>query len=124
MTRQMVRVTRLGVLLLVPAVTAVDVPRAGAQPGMQSLQPAAAAERVSSAIRLEGRVFERFFRGDPSHSSTVEGSGLGFSIVEWIVQAHGGTVVFHSEPGELTTVTIRLPAEEGSSGPGSERTTP
>jgi len=68
-------------------------------------------------VDLQGRVFERFFRGDASHSSTVEGSGLGLSIVEWIVAAHGGTVRFDSEPGALTTVTVRLPAACDRSSP-------
>jgi signal transduction histidine kinase len=53
-------------------------------------------------------VFERFFRGDTSHSSTVEGCGLGLSIAEWIVVAHKGTIQFVSTPGKLTTVTVKL----------------
>jgi len=57
----------------------------------------------------QARVFERFFRGDASHSSAVEGSGLGLSIVEWIARAHGGSVLFESGAGTLTTVTVRLP---------------
>ena len=59
---------------------------------------------------LQARVFERFFRGDASHSSAVEGSGLGLSIVQWIVEAHGGSVRLESDVGALTTVTVRLPA--------------
>lgn len=59
---------------------------------------------------LQQRVFERFFRGDVSHGSAVEGSGLGLSIVEWIARAHGGSVQFESGVGALTTVTVRLPA--------------
>ena len=57
----------------------------------------------------QARVFERFFRGDASHSSAVEGSGLGLSIVEWVARAHGGSVQFESGAGVLTTVTVRLP---------------
>lgn len=57
------------------------------------------------------RVFDRFFRGDPAHSSVVDGCGLGLSIVQWIVSAHRGTVKIESEPGKLTTVTVRLPLE-------------
>ncbi len=55
------------------------------------------------------RVFDRFFRGDPAHSNTVEGSGLGLSIAQWIVNAHGGTIQIESIPGKLTTVKVRLP---------------
>ena len=51
-------VTRPWVVLSVLALTAVDVPRAEAQPDMQSPQPAVEAERVSSAIRLDGLLDE------------------------------------------------------------------
>ena len=60
-------------------------------------------------LELQPRVFERFFRGDRSHSSAVEGCGLGLSIAQWIVQSHNGSIQFTSRPGELTTVTVRLP---------------
>jgi signal transduction histidine kinase len=56
------------------------------------------------------RVFDRFFRGDPAHSQTVEGSGLGLSIAQWIVSAHNGTIQIESVlPTKLTTVIVRLP---------------
>jgi signal transduction histidine kinase len=55
------------------------------------------------------RVFDRFFRGDPSHSSSVEGCGLGLSIAQWIVSAHGGTIEIKSDPLKLTTVKVCLP---------------
>jgi signal transduction histidine kinase len=55
------------------------------------------------------RVFDRFFRGDPAHESTVDGCGLGLSIAQWIVSAHTGTIQINSVPSKLTTVTLRLP---------------
>lgn len=55
------------------------------------------------------RVFERFFRGDSSHSNAVEGCGLGLSIAQWIVAAHGGSIRLTSQPEKLTTVAVRLP---------------
>lgn len=55
------------------------------------------------------RVFDRFFRGDPAHSDTVDGSGLGLSIAQWIVSAHGGNIQIASEPNARTMVTVRLP---------------
>jgi signal transduction histidine kinase len=61
------------------------------------------------APELQSRVFERFFRGDSSHSNAVEGCGLGLSIAQWIVAAHAGSIQLVSEPKELTTVTVRLP---------------
>ena len=38
------------------------------------------------------KVFERFYRGDPSHSSQIGGSGIGLSIVKKILEDHGGKV--------------------------------
>ncbi len=55
------------------------------------------------------RVFDRFFRGDPAHDHAVDGCGLGLSIAQWIVSAHGGTIQISSEPMKQTVVTVRLP---------------
>jgi signal transduction histidine kinase len=54
-------------------------------------------------------IFEPFFRADSSHSQVVEGCGLGLSIAQWIVTAHGGSVQITSEPNRLTVATVRLP---------------
>lgn len=54
------------------------------------------------------RVFDRFFRGDESHNSDIDGCGLGLSIVQWIANAHGGTIEIISAPKKSTTVTVRL----------------
>jgi two-component system OmpR family sensor kinase len=59
------------------------------------------------------RVFERFFRADPSRVRSSGGSGLGLSIVAALVAAHGGTVEVKSEPGIGTTFTVRLPLAAG-----------
>jgi signal transduction histidine kinase len=61
-------------------------------------------------IESQPRVFERFFRGDASHNNEIDGCGLGLSIAQWIVHAHKGSIQFVSQPGELTTVTVKLPA--------------
>jgi len=60
------------------------------------------------------RVFDRFYRGDPAHSQTVDGCGLGLSISKWIVSAHGGTIKIESAPTKSTTVTVRLPPDEAA----------
>jgi signal transduction histidine kinase len=57
------------------------------------------------------RVFDRFFRGDPAHSQTVDGCGLGLSIAQWIVSAHNGTIKIESAAAKPTTVTVRLHVE-------------
>ncbi len=55
------------------------------------------------------RVFERFFRADPSRVRSSGGSGLGLSIVAALVAAHGGTVGVDSKERVGTTFTVRLP---------------
>jgi signal transduction histidine kinase len=61
------------------------------------------------APELQPRVFDRFFRGDSSHSSAVDGCGLGLSIAQWIALAHRGSIEFASEPNKRTVVTVKLP---------------
>ena len=55
------------------------------------------------------RVFERFVRADTSRSRDRGGSGLGLSIVEAIVSAHGGSVRIRATAGGGTTVVVQLP---------------
>jgi len=57
------------------------------------------------------RVFERFYRTDVSRTRASGGSGLGLSIVQALVTAHGGRVTVRSAPGEGTCFTVRLPRE-------------
>jgi two-component system OmpR family sensor kinase len=58
------------------------------------------------------RVFERFFRADPSRSRASGGVGLGLSIVAAVAEAHGGSVAATSEPGRGATFRITLPLRE------------
>ena len=55
------------------------------------------------------RLFERFYRADSIRGRTVEGSGIGLSLVRGLVELHRGTVRLDSELDSGTTVTIRLP---------------
>lgn len=56
------------------------------------------------------RVFERFFRADPSRSRATGGAGLGLTIVRQLVEAHGGRVWAESEPGRGARLCFTLPA--------------
>lgn len=58
----------------------------------------------------QSRVFERFFRVDPSRARQVgEGSGLGLSIVDAVMKAHGGSVSVSSKLGKGATFTLHFP---------------
>ena len=59
------------------------------------------------------RVFDRFYRVDPSRSKASGGTGLGLSIVQGIVQLHRGNVQIASRPGTGTRVTLCLPTRQG-----------
>lgn len=81
-----------------------------------SLEPLDGAVRISVVDHGPGveaadrsKVFERFFRADPSRSRESGGSGLGLAIVGAIVEAHGGSVALTGTPGGGTTVAVELP---------------
>jgi len=57
------------------------------------------------------RIFEKFYRGDGELTERVKGVGLGLSLVQHIVEAHGGTVDVESREGAGSTFTIRLKTE-------------
>ena len=59
------------------------------------------------------RVFERFFRADPSRVRVGgEGSGLGLAIVDAVMKAHGGRVEVNSKIGAGATFTIVFPQKD------------
>lgn len=59
------------------------------------------------------KVFERFYRADPSRSGRVEGVGLGLSIAREIVRAHQGDLVLEPSQENWTTFAIHLPGSDG-----------
>ena len=51
------------------------------------------------------RIFDRFYRADRARDRS--GSGLGLSIVKWIVELHGWSIQAASKPGQGTVFTIQ-----------------
>jgi two-component system OmpR family sensor kinase len=84
-----------------------------------TVRPSADGSRALLSVADEGpgmdpdvasRVFDRFFRADASRGSGSGSTGLGLSIVQAVVAAHGGAVRVDSAPGRGTTFTVDLPA--------------
>jgi signal transduction histidine kinase len=56
------------------------------------------------------KIFRRFYQVDQRLSRNSSGCGLGLSIVEFIMNAHGGSVRVESQPGKGSTFTLIIPA--------------
>ncbi len=59
------------------------------------------------------KVFDKFYRADASNTA-IEGTGLGMSIVKYIVEAHGGKVWVESEFGKGTKVFFTIPFDQNA----------
>ena len=55
------------------------------------------------------RIFERFYRADPSRSRDTGGTGLGLSIVKHVAKIHRGEIKLFSQIGVGSTFTLRIP---------------
>lgn len=55
------------------------------------------------------RIFERFYRGNPTHTHKIEGIGLGLNLTREIVRAHHGELVLNSTSDGETSFTVSLP---------------
>jgi signal transduction histidine kinase len=64
------------------------------------------------APRLRDRVFERFYRVDPSRSRDKGGTGLGLSIVKHLVESMGGRVGVEANEPKGCVFWVVLPREE------------
>jgi two-component system, OmpR family, heavy metal sensor histidine kinase CusS len=54
------------------------------------------------------RIFERFYRADPSRSGRVDGVGLGLSLSREIIRAHGGELSLEGCTDGLTRFAMEL----------------
>ncbi len=59
-------------------------------------------------------IFDRFYRVDKARSLDNTGGGLGLSICQWIVQAHGGRITVQSRVGYGSTFIVSLPVSQPS----------
>jgi signal transduction histidine kinase len=75
------------------------------------------ADRIRVDIRDSGigiapeetdRIFERFYRCEKSRSTP--GNGLGLSLAQTVIDAHGGTLQVRSTPNEGSVFTVTLPS--------------
>lgn len=59
-------------------------------------------------------IFDRFYRVDQARTRTTaqSGSGLGLSIAQGLVQAHGGTITLTSTPNQGTTIILQFPTNQ------------
>ena len=69
---------------------------------------------VGIALEDQARIFERFYRVDPSRSRETGGTGLGLAIVKHIALNHGGEISVFSKPGLGSTFTLTLPLTASS----------
>jgi len=58
---------------------------------------------------IQGRVFERFYRGQQEGVEHITGTGLGLSLVRTIVENHKGKVWFESQQNLGTTFYVSVP---------------
>jgi two-component system phosphate regulon sensor histidine kinase PhoR len=58
----------------------------------------------------QSRIFQRFYRVDPSRSKSTPGTGLGLAIVKHLLILHGGSIRVESEPLRGSRFTVSLPA--------------
>ena len=64
------------------------------------------------------RIFHKFYQVDQSLVREGQGCGLGLSIVNYIVRAHGGEASVSSRPENGSTFTLRMPMATSSEAVG------
>ena len=57
----------------------------------------------------QGHIYERFYRGDKSHSKEISGTGLGLSLTRKSILLHRGSIEVKSVVGEGTDFVVKIP---------------
>jgi two-component system, cell cycle sensor histidine kinase PleC len=60
------------------------------------------------------RILEAYGRTEQAEKSSVEGTGLGLTLVKAMIELHGGTLAIESRPGAGSTFTLRFPPERAA----------
>lgn len=63
---------------------------------------------IGMTIKTKNHIFDKFYQGDTSH--TIEGSGLGLTIVKKIIDLHNGNIDVKSQLNKGTIITVTLPS--------------
>ena len=82
---------------------------AGTEAGAQVARVHVVDRGIGIPASEQARIFQRFYRIDPSRAKTVPGTGLGLSIVKHLLILHGGTVRVESEPLCGSRFIVSLP---------------
>ncbi|OUC14487.1 MAG: hypothetical protein B0A82_12030 [Alkalinema sp. CACIAM 70d] len=65
---------------------------------------------IGIAPQYLGKVFDRFWRAEPSRSRRSQGTGLGLAIAQTIAQTHSGKIIVKSQLGVGSIFQVSLPA--------------
>jgi signal transduction histidine kinase len=84
--------------------------RVSARPSGSQVHITVADRGIGIEAADHARIFEPFYRAADVVAAQVQGAGLGLSLVQRIVVAHGGRVTVKSAPREGSAFTVQLPA--------------
>ena len=79
--------------------------------GLDGVEVSVSDHGIGISKEDQSQIFEHFFRSTDPGVRRQKGTGIGLTIVRYIVEAHGGTIGVESQPGEGTTFTVTLPYE-------------
>ena len=86
--------------------------------GRVELHVDASGESIAMQVRDNGagipqdqlpHIFRKFYQADNQSAADAAGTGLGLAIAKEIVEAHQGTILVESTPGEGTTFVLTMP---------------